>query len=180
MLLLDSFRKGPAGLPSLLSYFGCIEEGVILNSDGSLMKSFYYYCPDLESEIDIQKHSLSVQINNIFTRLTTGWTLNVDMIRVPVKQYLLNDYYEHPVLRFFEKQRIRNFLKINRYFETIYAMTFTYKPTIIQDNAFQKLFIENNGVLDTRTPNMQNILLEFNSKTDEVKYDLINAGLKVL
>jgi type IV secretion system protein VirB4 len=180
MLLLDNFRKGPAGLPSLLSYFGCIEEGVILNSDGSLMKSFYYYCPDLESEIDIQKHSLSVQINNIFTRLTTGWTLNVDMIRVPVRQYLLNDHYEHPALRFFEKQRIRNFLKSGRYFETIYALTFTYKPRIIQDNAFHKVFIENNGVLDTGSPNMQNILSEFNSKTDEVKYDLINAGLKVL
>jgi type IV secretion system protein VirB4 len=179
MLLLDNFRKGPAGLPSLLSYFGCIEDGVILNTDGSLMKSFYYYSPDLESELDIQRHGLSVQINGILNRLTTGWTLNVDMIRVPVKQYLLNDYYTHPMLRYFERQRIERYLKSGLYFETVYALTFTYKPTIIQDNAFKKLFIENNGNDSAINRNMQEVLSVFRGKTEEIRLDLSNAGLVI-
>ncbi|MCA9408832.1 MAG: hypothetical protein KC733_09090, partial [Candidatus Omnitrophica bacterium] len=161
MLLLDKFKKGPAGFPSLINYFGAVEDGIVLNSDGSLMRSMYYYCPDLDSAIDIQRHSLSVRINNIINRLGTGWMVNVDMIRVPVREYLLTEYYRNTTLRFFEGQRIERFIKTNQYFETVYALTLTFKPSIIQDSVFKALFIEGENTQGNRHHNMQDVLAEY-------------------
>ena len=179
MLLLDHFRKGKAGFPSLLNYFGCVEDGIILNSDGSLMKSFYYYCPDLESSLDIERHNLAVRINGIFAKLNTGWTINIDTARIPVTGYTMKDDYENALLKYFEQQRKENFFAGNTYFETVYALTFVYKPTIIQGNKFKKLFIEGDEGKADQSRNMQDILSDFKSKTEEIKQDLISTGLIV-
>ena len=49
MLQLRQFRNRAKGLPDLLNYAALVDDGVVLNKDGSLMAAWEYRGEDLES-----------------------------------------------------------------------------------------------------------------------------------
>lgn len=175
MTFIDKLSPKQLGFPEMLNYFGCLEQGIIINNDGSLMKSFYYYCPDLEAALDSARHGLAVRMNSILMKLNTGWRMSVDTIRLPINSYPLKDQYEQTTLKFLENERRSKYLN-EGYFETINVLTLTYKPTIIQDNSYKKLFIDDKKEREAAR-NMQDVLNEFKEKTEEICRDMQSAGI---
>ena len=86
MLNLNEYRTIEEGLADRLNYDSMIENGVMLNKDGSLMASWYFRGPDLASSTNDELASISARINNAL-RFGTGWMLQIDDIRRKAPSY---------------------------------------------------------------------------------------------
>ncbi len=143
MMPLKEFIKGPAGLPSLLNYLAFVDEGVLLNHDGSLSGSFYYAGPDMESSLGREEDSLAAHVNDLFMRFGAGWSLHVDLLRVPASAYPKQDFFENATSRLIEARRREAYNKEGAHYENVYGLTLTYLPSVIENRRVQGLFVRN-------------------------------------
>lgn len=141
MLPLKEFKEGPAGFPSLINYFGLVEEGVMLNKDGSFMSCFYYCGPDMDSSIGQEHDALAAQVNAVLIKLGSGWLINVDSIRVSAVDYPDKNYFPDPTSQLIEEERKRHYKKEGNHFESVYVLTLTYKPSVFQNRKIKNFLI---------------------------------------
>ena len=87
VLALKQYRPRKRGFSDLLNYAAVVEDGIVLNKDGSVMAAWSYDGPDTKSATVIERDHLSAQLNAILARLGTGWMVHVDAIRIPVVSY---------------------------------------------------------------------------------------------
>jgi type IV secretion system protein VirB4 len=156
MLPVKEFTHGPAGFPSLVNYFEFIADGVLFNRDGSLLGCFYFCGPDMDSSLGLEKDQLSMEIQSIFQNFGNGWAVHVDMIRVPAVEYPQTNHFTHPTSLLIEKNRRQYYEKEGEHFENIYAISFSYLPSAIEN----RLVADHIGV--------------FNQKLDEFQGNISN------
>ncbi len=66
------------------------QAAVVINKNGSLMTTWKYRGPDLESSVPEQTAVVTAQLNGILMTLGTGYTLYLDAQRSPSTQYARN------------------------------------------------------------------------------------------
>ncbi|MBF0532620.1 MAG: DUF87 domain-containing protein [Candidatus Omnitrophica bacterium] len=130
------------GFPSLINYFGFIREGVMLNKDASFSAAFFYSGPDMDCACDEEKQGLAAYVNGVLTRLSTGWTINVDAMRVPAKAYPRQQDFQSPLLRLIEDRRRNMYEKEGAHYENEFCLTLTYRPTLTDNRNFRGVFGE--------------------------------------
>ena len=87
MLALREFRSSAKGLPDLLNYAAVVDDGVVLNKDGSLTAAWAYRGEDLDSASPAELAALSARVNAAFARRGSGWMLHVDALRSQARGY---------------------------------------------------------------------------------------------
>src|SRR4051794_41261975 len=87
MLALKQYRPRKRGFSDLLNPAAVVEDGIVLNKDGSLMVAWSYDGPDTESATALERDHLSAQLNAILARLGTGWMFHVGAIRIPADRF---------------------------------------------------------------------------------------------
>jgi len=175
MLLLKEFEKDIVGFPSLLNFFGVVNEGVILNNDGSLTAAVYYKGPDMESNEGSEENVIASHVNAVLSQLTSGWTVQVESLRIPAVGYPKENSFEKKILRLIEKRRKSRYEKEGNHYETINAMVFTYKPQIEDSKKINNIFVKN---ASTNQTNIETTLVLFNKKIAEMAGSL-SARLEV-
>lgn len=143
-----------AGLSDLLMYATLIDEGIILQTDGSYLAAFWYQGGDLETSTDSELNVLSAQLNDAFNLLDSGWLFHVDIIRYAASEYTraTDCYYGNELAAIIDTERRNLYQNTARHFENAYAISFTYKPRVDWGNKFG-LFLrkaENNAGFDYR------------------------------
>ncbi|MBX2167670.1 hypothetical protein I9B91_08870, partial [Campylobacter coli] len=68
--------------PDILNYASFIDEGILLNKDGSLTAGFYYRAGDISSMTISERNTLSARINAILNTLGNGWAVHIDCSRI--------------------------------------------------------------------------------------------------
>ena len=165
MFRIKKFIEGQAGFPSLLNYFEFKvegKEGVLLNRDGSLLASFYYQGPDMDSSLGQEEDELARQLNNVFVNFGNGWSIHVDLIRVPANGYPDKHYFDNVTSILIEEKRKENFLKEGEHFENVYVISFTYRPSFTDNEAIGNFFVKNKS--STRRQEFEFVLNLFNQK----------------
>ncbi|MFH0754236.1 MAG: hypothetical protein V2A70_06700 [Candidatus Omnitrophota bacterium] len=165
MIPLKEFIKGPSGLPSLLGYFAFVDEGVLLNHDGSLTASFYYSGPDMESSLGQEEDALATHVNNIFLRFGTGWAVHVDLLRVPASQYPDENFFNNPTGELIEARRKEAYQREGTHYENVYAVSLSYIPSVIENRRIQGFFVKN-PPKEART-DLEHLVHTFNVKLGE-------------
>ena len=87
MLALREFRSRAKGLPDLLNYAAVVDDGVVLNKDGSLTAAWAYRGEDLDSASAGELAAFSARVNAAFARRGSGWMLHVDALRAEARGY---------------------------------------------------------------------------------------------
>ncbi len=87
MLALREFRSTAKGLPDLLNYAAVVDDGVVLNKDGSLTAAWSYRGEDLDSASVPELSALSARVNAAFARRGSGWMVHVDALRTEARGY---------------------------------------------------------------------------------------------
>jgi len=130
MVSLKNFRHTQASFSDLLPYASLVDDGVLLLKDGSLLAGWYFAGPDSQSSTPCEKNALSAQVSAILTRLGSGWTLNVDAMRLPTTEYPdpSRSFFPDPISAAIDDERREHFQKASGHFESHYALTLTYSP----------------------------------------------------
>ncbi len=76
----NEHRKSPRGLADLLLPYALIEDGILLQQDGSLLAGWSYRGPDMMSASASEMAALSARLNQCL-RLGSGWMVHCDAIR---------------------------------------------------------------------------------------------------
>ena len=108
-------------------------EGVVVQKDGLLQRSFAYRAPDLDSAVETEVDALCVRVNDFAKRLGAGWAFFVEAQRFHVQDYPKKDFgrtdgFDTLAAYLIDRERETAFSAAGRHFESSYYLTFTWKP----------------------------------------------------
>ncbi len=122
-------RRHARGLADLLLYDSLIEDGILLQQDGSLMAAWSFRGPDMDSSTHAEMQALSARLNSIL-RLGTGWMIHCDAIRSRAPEYPDQGYFPDAVTRVIDEERRAQFMAEGAHFESEYFLTLTWLPPV--------------------------------------------------
>ncbi len=141
MIHIGEFRHKATKLTDLVPWAYFIDDGLVLNKDGSFQKSFRFRGPDRESATINDLMALRAQLNNALRRLGTRWAVYVEAQRVEVRDYL-SGAFPDPVTWQCDDVRRQAFEASDESFETYRFLTFVYLPPAERIGWAQQLFLE--------------------------------------
>jgi type IV secretion/conjugal transfer VirB4 family ATPase len=172
MFPVKEFTDGPAGFPSLINYFEFIDEGVVLNRDGSLLSCFYYRGPDMDSSLGEEEDQLIAQVNNIFQTFGNGWSVHFDLIRIPAIDYPADNHFNNTTSLLIEKKRREEYQKEGEHFENTYIISFSYMPSVADSDKVNNMLVKNAAKQEISS--LKFSVNVFNQKLAEFEGNIVN------
>jgi len=126
--MLREFRTHLKGYADVLNYAAVIEDGIILNKDGSLLAGWEYRGYDMDSSSNLELDALCEHANNAFKRRDTGWMMHVDAVRRPARNYPTGAHFPDRTTEIIDEERRLQHQAESSHFETTYVLVFTYLP----------------------------------------------------
>ena len=133
-------RKQPAGLADLLLWFGLVDDGIVLQRDGSLLAAWRYRGPDLQSATYAEMAAVARRLNRIL-RLGSGWMIQVDCFRSFSSGYAPEGAFADPVTALIDRERREQFAQEGTHFENEYFLTLTYLPPLVASEKLEGFMI---------------------------------------
>lgn len=179
MLALKTFKTKAQSFSDLLNYAATIENGIVLNKDGSLMVGWYYKGHDMESATSAERNNVSVKINMALSKLGTGWMSHHDSIRFETRQYpdKDNSFFPDWISESIDQERRDQFETRAHHYESIYTMVLTYMPPTLGQSKFTDLML-NDQQRPKSKPFFEKIIDEFKQKIMEIE-DILETVLKL-
>lgn len=168
------FSSRSYGLSDLLMYAKMIDEGIIFQTDGSLLCAFWFRGADLETSTDEELSILSARLNNGFNLLGSGWMFHVDTVRYIATNYTSREdcFYTTPSARLVDEERRSLYESERSHYENVYVINFTYKPKIDLGSKMGVFFRQRGDKLENN--NYSYYLKLFKHKISEVSELLSN------
>lgn len=147
MHALKEHRSPTKALPDLLNWAAVIDDGVVLNKDGSLMAGFFYRGQDLATVTAAERNRVSAVVNSALSKLGSEWMLHQDAVRVEAREYPKPDEsaFPDPITAIIDQERRFQFNKQGSHYESIYAMVVTYLPAKLTQSKVADLMFEETG-----------------------------------
>jgi len=127
MLNLAEYRSRPAGLADFLPWAALVEEGVVLNKDGSFQRTARFRGPDLDSATPAELVGVTARLNNALRRLGSGWAIFVEAQRIAAQTYP-HSTFPDPASALVDLERQDAFEEAGAHFESRYFLTFVWLP----------------------------------------------------
>lgn len=154
MLNIKEFRSTDKCLGDLLNIAAFIGRisllgqkdncAIALNKDGSLMSSFSFSGPDLDTLSYLEINRLSSLINMSVSRFGTGWTVQDIAIRSPADDYIAEQdcFFPDPVSRLIDEERRIQYRTEGQHFVTRYYLAISWMTPQESEVAASSVFIE--------------------------------------
>jgi type IV secretion/conjugal transfer VirB4 family ATPase len=142
MLSLREFRTRGKGLPDLLNYGALVDDGIVLNKDGSLMAAWEYRGEDMESASHRELAAVSARVNKAFLRRGSGWMIHVDAVRFPTHDYPERGMFLDRTTALIDAERRAQYRAEGAHFETSFVITVTYLPPADVEGKVQDFLVE--------------------------------------
>jgi len=115
------------GMADLLLPFAVVDDGIVLQRDGSLLASWEFRGPDAiaSSPDEIMAHA--ERANQAF-QLGSSWMFQCDVIRSQTREYLPAASFPDPISELVDEERRQQFEQAGARFETEYFLTLTHLP----------------------------------------------------
>src|SRR6266550_12793 len=121
-------RVAPAGLADLVNWAFLVDDGVVLQKDGSLVAGWRYHGPDLAAATPEELDALSRHVNDALLPFTDDWMFHIDAIRRPALAYAPS-LFPDPVTQLIDDERRAAYAtQASRQFETEYFLVVTHRP----------------------------------------------------
>jgi type IV secretion system protein VirB4 len=160
----NEHRNNPRGLPDLLLPYALIDDGVLLQQDGSLLTAWSFRGPDMMSASASEMSSLSARLNQCL-RLGSGWMVQCDAIRTRAPGYPDQGAFGDPVTAVIDDERRQQFMAEGAHFESEYFLSLTYLPPVEAEEKIKGwMFDGNRAYSSSRTA--EQILERFRARVD--------------
>jgi type IV secretion system protein VirB4 len=160
----NEHRANPRGLADLLLPHALIDDGILLQQDGSLLTGWSYRGPDMMSAAPAEMDALSARLNSVL-RLGSGWMVQCDAIRSRAPGYPEQGAFPDPVTRVIDDERRQQFMQEGAHYESEYFLTLTYLPPLEVEERMKGWMFEGHGQ-QSATRTAEQILDRFSSRVD--------------
>jgi type IV secretion system protein VirB4 len=160
----NEHRREPRGLADLLLACAIVDDGILLQTDGSLMAAWSYRGPDMMSASAAEMDALSARLNSAL-RLGTGWMVQCDAIRSQAPGYSASGEFPDPVTRLIDEERRQQFMTEGAHFESEYFLTLTWLPPVEAEERMKGWLFEGGSQRDNNTTAARH-LERFRSRLD--------------
>ncbi|WP_027532608.1 conjugal transfer protein TrbE [Bradyrhizobium sp. WSM3983] len=127
MMNLAEYRHSNARLADFLPWAALVDEGIILNKDGSFQRTAKFRGPDLDSAVPAELVGVASRLNNALRRLGSGWAVFVEAQRHFAGSYPPNSFPD-VVSALVDAERKAQFEEAGAHYESSYFLTFLYLP----------------------------------------------------
>ncbi|QDQ27569.1 conjugal transfer protein TrbE [Chitinimonas arctica] len=174
MLKLKQFRDRSQSLADLLNFALMPEDGILQNKDGSLMVAWYFRGEDMDSATHAELASISSRLNNVLVALGSGWMLNCDAIRRPATVYPGTGSFTDRTSWLIDEERRSQYEAEGSHFETTYAMTLSFLPSLRTANKLIDLIYDDDQRDTSDTGFARRIIEQFKRQVDDFE-SVLNA-----
>ncbi|MBV9409554.1 MAG: DUF87 domain-containing protein [Candidatus Eremiobacteraeota bacterium] len=140
--MIREFRTSVKGYADVLPYAALIDDGIVLNKDGSLLAAYEYRGNDLDSASQLELDALSERMNGALKRRGSGWMMHVDAIRSVAGDYAPVGAFPDRTTQLVDEERRLQYRSEGAHFETRYVLALTYLPPADREDKFVEMFIE--------------------------------------
>jgi type IV secretion system protein VirB4 len=165
MMNLAEYRRSTIRLADFLPWAALVDEGVVLNKDGSFQRTARFRGPDLDSAVPAELVAVAGRINNAFRRLGSGWAIFVEAQRHSAGRYPISSFPD-VASALVDAERKAEFEEEGAHYESSYFLTFLYLPPP-EDAARAERFLYE-GRERTENADAREILRGFVDRTDRV------------
>jgi type IV secretion/conjugal transfer VirB4 family ATPase len=127
MLNLAEYSHSSARLADFLPWAALVDEGIILNKDGSFQRTAKFRGPDLDSAVPAELVAVAGRLNNALRRLGSGWAIFVEAQRHFAGTYPPNSFPD-VASALVDAERRAQFEEAGAHYESSYFLTFLYLP----------------------------------------------------
>jgi type IV secretion system protein VirB4 len=140
--LFREYRTKLKGYSDLLPYAGVVDDGIVLNKDGSLLAAWSYRGNDMDSASAYELDALSERVNAALKRRGTGWMMHVDAVRRGSTHYPKQGAFPDRTSSLIDLERRLQYEAEGAHFETEYVLCVTYLAPADAENKLTDFLIE--------------------------------------
>ncbi|MET4036345.1 MULTISPECIES: conjugal transfer protein TrbE [unclassified Bradyrhizobium] len=141
MMNLAEYRRSNTRLADFLPWAALVDEGIILNKDGSLQRTARFRGPDLDSSVPAELVAVTSRLNNALRRLGSGWAVFVEAQRHSAGRYP-PDTFPDVASALVDAERKAQFEEAGSHYESSYYLTFLYLPPAESAAVAERLLYE--------------------------------------
>lgn len=127
MMNLAEYRHSNVRLADFLPWAALVDEGIVLNKDGSFQRTAKFRGPDLDSAVPAELVAVAGRLNNALRRLGSGWAVFVEAQRHFAGTYPPNTFPD-VASALVDAERRAQFEEAGAHYESSYFLTFLYLP----------------------------------------------------
>lgn len=154
--------KNRSGFTDILNYAAVIEDGIIINKDGSFLAAFEYSTQDTASSSDQEQELLSNFINRAIKELGAGWIINVDHVRKETDAYssAKDSHFPDVVSSLIDQERRSFFEAHGSVYQGKSVITVIWNPPLLAQQKIQNMmFIDTSEKKQSTHEEMTNALI---------------------
>ncbi|CAN5262455.1 conjugal transfer protein TrbE [soil metagenome] len=167
-------RSEPAGIADLLLWGFMVDDGTVLQKDGSFLAGWQYRGPDLNAATPEELDQLSRHINAALLPFADNWMFHVDAVRKPSTRYAPQGAFRDPVTRLIDTERRTAHERRGEHFETEYFLMATHLPPPELYSRAGALFVQG----ETRSVDWGRVLGEFRGALHDLE-NRLSSRLKM-
>jgi type IV secretion/conjugal transfer VirB4 family ATPase len=141
MMNLGEYRRSATQLADFLPWAALIDEGIVLNKDGSFQRTAKFRGPDLDSAVPAELVGVAGRLNNALRRLGSGWAVFVEAQRHPASKYP-EGHFPDIASAMVDVERRAQFEQEGAHYESSYFLTFLYLPPAEEAGRAERLLYE--------------------------------------
>ncbi|HXW71023.1 MAG TPA: conjugal transfer protein TrbE [Methylocella sp.] len=127
MMNLAEYRRRAQSLADFLPWAALVNEGIILNKDGSFQRTAKFRGPDLDSSTAAELVAITSRLNNALRRLGSGWAIFIEAQRLPAHSYPESQFPD-AASHLVDAERRAQFEEEGAHFESRYFLTLLWLP----------------------------------------------------
>ena len=153
MKTLAPYRQANDGFVDLLNYSAVVDDGVIVNKNGSFMAAWRYTGADAESSGERDKEVVAFRVNQALSPLKSGWAVHVDVVRTPTTNYSQRELSHFPdrVTRAIDDERRAMFSGVSQAYLQDFYITATWFPPMLAERKFVELMFDDDNAAPTNS-----------------------------
>ena len=141
MMNLREYQRSTTQLADFLPWAALVDEGIVLNKDGSFQRTAKFRGPDLDSAVPAELVGVAGRLNNALRRLGSGWAVFVEAQRHPASKYP-EGHFPDVASALVDVERRAQFEQEGAHYESSYFLTFLYLPPAEEAGRAERLLYE--------------------------------------
>jgi type IV secretion system protein VirB4 len=144
MMNLGEYRRSTTRLADFLPWAALVDEGIVLNKDGSFQRTARFRGPDLDSAVPAELVAVAGRLNNALRRLGSGWAVFVEAQRHSAGAYPQSTFVD-VASALVDAERRAQFEEAGAHYDSSYYLTFLYLPPEGGAAMAERLLYENSS-----------------------------------